>query len=185
MATFLIILSCLLFIAAIVLVGPKIILSPALSFLGLLALNFATTKEGYPLLPLNSTILSGWLYITIIVIVATAMQAPALRSSRKGVGYMLIGSIAGMSVGLLGFTFAGTLSIIYGTMIVATAVGCFFGFLLYTNTPEGTPMAIKSGNFSKFFVKYFLAKAFPIAITVMQIGVVLVLLIAVYQHHWS
>lgn len=178
MATILIILSCLLFIAALLLVWPRIILSPLCSYLGLLALSFATNKYGYPLLPINSTILYSWLYITIVVMVATVMQAPPLRHTTKGVGYMLVGSIAGMAVGLLGFTFATTLSMVYAIMIVATAAGCFFGYLLYTNTPDGLPVASGSGHFGK----YFLAKAFPIAITVMQLGVVAVLLIAVYQN---
>lgn len=185
MATFLIILSCLLFVTALGLVSVRITLAPVCAYLGLLTLSFATTPEGYPVVPINSTILFGWLCMTIIVMVATIMQAPPLRRSKKGTGYILIGALTGLAVGLLGFSFASTLSLVYGIMIVATAAGCFFGFLLYTNTPEGQPMAIRSGNFYNCFVRYFLAKAFPIAITVMQMGVVAVLLIAVYQNTHS
>lgn len=177
MATVLIILACILFVIALVLLWRGIVLSPASAYLGLLALSFATSKEGYPLLPINSTILFAWLYITIIVMVATVMQAAPLRHTTKGVGYMLMGAVVGMVIGLLGFTFASSLSVVYGTMIVATAAGCFFGYLLYTNTPDGRPIASVPGH----LVKYFLAKAFPIAITVMQIGVVAVLTIAIYQ----
>lgn len=178
MATILIILACILFIVALVLLWRSIVLSPACAYLGMLALNFATSKEGYPVLPINSTILFAWLYITIVVMVATVMQAAPLRHTTKGVGYMLMGAVVGMAVGLLGFTFASSLSVVYGTMIVATAAGCFFGYLLYTNTPDGRPIASVPGH----LVKYFLAKAFPIAITVMQIGVVAVLTLAIYQH---
>ncbi len=179
MATVLIILACILFVLSLVLLWRSIVLSPACAYLGLLALSFATSKEGYPLIPINSTILFAWLCITIVVMVATVMQPNPLRHTNKGVGYILVGAVVGLAVGLLGFTFASSLSMVYGTMIVATAAGCFFGYLLYTNTPDGRPIASVEGH----LVKYFLAKAFPIAITVMQIGVVAVLVIAIYQTH--
>lgn len=178
MATLLIILSCLLFIAASACIWRSIVIAPVLSFLALLSISSATTAEGYPLLPVNSTILFAWLSITIVVTVATIMQPKPLRFTTKGAGYMFIGALAGMAVGLLGFTFASSLSMIYGIMIVATALGCYFGFLLYTNTPEGMPVSSGSGH----FFKYFLAKAFPIAVTVMQFGVVAVLALALYQY---
>lgn len=177
MATFLIIIACILFVLALILTVPRILLAPISAYLGLLAISFATNPEGYPLLPINSTILFAWVCMTIVVTVATLLQPAPLRFSRKGVGYMLGGAIAGMAVGLLGFTFITSLSLLYGVMIVATAAGIFFGFMLYTNTPEGRPVALNSGN----FFRYLFAKGFPVAITVMQIGVVAVILIAIYR----
>lgn len=109
---------------------------------------------------------------------ATLLQPLPLRRSSKGMGYIIVGAIAGMAVGLLGFSYASQVSVLYGIMIAATLAGIFFGFLLYTKTPEGRPVGIGTGN----FFKYLLAKGFPTAITVMQIGVVLVLVIALHKY---
>jgi hypothetical protein len=171
-----IIFSILFFIGAILLLAPRILLAPACAYIGMLCLSFATASDGYPLLPINSTILIGWLCMTLVVMVATILQPVPLRFARKGMGYMTVGAIAGMAVGLMGFTFVHSLSTLYGIMIVATAIGVFFGFLLYSKTPDGQPVGIGSGH----FFKYLLAKGFPTAITIMQIGVVLVLITALY-----
>ncbi|MDE6142491.1 MAG: hypothetical protein K2F94_00270, partial [Muribaculaceae bacterium] len=113
--------------------------------------------------------------MTIVVATATMLQPVPLRRASRGMGYIMTGAIAGMAIGLLGFSFASHVSMLYAIMVVATAAGTFFGFLIYTNTPQGRPVGIGSGN----FFKYLLAKGFPTAITVMQLGVVLVLLIAI------
>lgn len=185
MAIAAIIFSCLFFIAALAVVRPYIVLAPSLSYLGLLTLSFASTKEGYPILPINSTILWSWCYIVIIVTIATVMQSARLRQSVKGVNYMLIGAIAGMSIGLLGFSLSGSVSVLYSTMIIATAIGCFLGFVFYSRTPEGKYVIAPDGSpvrsTSRDFFKYFFAKAFPISITIMQIGVVLILLMVFYK----
>ena len=169
---------CLFFVAAIVALPVKMIAAPACSYIGLVTLSFAKSPEGYPLLPLNGTILTGWLCMTVVVLVATLLQPTAVRDSKRGVGYLTAGAIVGMTVGLLGFSVATAVSMLYGIMVVATAAGTFLGFLLYTNTPAGRPLGIASGN----FFRYLLAKGFPTAITVMQIGVALVLLIALYKY---
>lgn len=176
MTVFLIILSVVLFIAALLLVPRRIILAPAASYLALLTLSFAKDGNGYQMVPINSTILFGWLCMTLVVMVATILQPLPLRSTGRGTGYITVGALAGMAIGVLAYTFTSSLSLLYGIMIAATAAGCFFGFLLYTNTPEGRPVSIGSGN----FFKYLLAKGFPIAITVMQAGVVFVLLVALH-----
>lgn len=170
--------SCLLFAAALALLPKRLILAPTCAFVALTVLSFANTSKGYPLLPINNTILVGWLCMTIVVMTATLLQPLTLRRSSRGMGYIITGSVAGMAIGLLGTTFASQVSLLYGIMIVATVAGTFFGFLLYTNTPEGRPVAPGTGH----FFKYLLAKGFPTAITVMQIGVVLVLLIAMYNY---
>ena len=173
-----IVFSCLFYFAALVTLPVRQVIAPCLSFMGLLVLSFAKTAEGYPLLPINNMIIVGWLCMTVVVTVASFLQNPALRYSSKGVGYMEAGSIVGMAVGLLGFTFTNQVNLLYGIMIVATAAGTFFGFLVFTNTPKGRGVSINSGN----FFSYLLAKGFPSAITVMQAGVVLVLLIAMRNY---
>ena len=60
---------------------------------------------------------------------------------------------------------------------MTTVAGVFLGFLLYTRTPQGAPVNLLSGN----FFSYLLAKGFPAAITVMQLGVVLVIALALYN----
>ncbi len=177
MSTFMIILSILLFVAAIAVLPVRLISAPACSYIGMVLISLARTPEGYPLVPLNSTILICWLCMTIVVTVATLLQPLPVRKTSRGMGYITIGAIVGMAVGLLAFTVSYQLDVLYGLMIVATAVGTFLGFLLYTNTPDGRAVGIRTGN----FFKYLLAKGFPTAITIMQIGVVLVIVIALYQ----
>lgn len=173
MATFLIIVSVVLWLGALASLMWRQILSPVLSYLGLLTLSLAT-EYGYQIVPINNTILMSWLCMTVVVMLATMLQPAPVRAQTRGTGYILAGALAGMAVGLLGFTVTASVALLYGIMIVATVAGIFFGFLLYTSTPDGKPVALQSGN----FFRYLMAKGFPTAITVMQIGVALVIIIA-------
>lgn len=178
MALTLIILSCLLWLSAVCALFSRKMLAPAaplLSFCALVVLSVAKSPEGYPLLPINATILIFWFCMTLIVVIATRLQPDGIRQQTRGVGYMMVGAIVGMVIGLLGFTVSADLSMLYGIMILATVVGVFLGYLLFSRTPDGEAVAPGSGN----FFRYLLAKGFPIAITVMQAGVALVLLLAV------
>lgn len=177
MTIFLIILSVLLWVSSLVALFRRMLLSPGLSYLGLLALSFAQ-EGGYPLLPINNVILLSWLSITIVVMVVTLMQPNVVRKSSRGVGYITVGSIAGMVVGLLGLSVTEDITMRYSVMVVACAAGTFFGYLMYTNTPTGR--MDRPGHQS--FFGYLLAKGFPTAITVMQIGVALVLWLALYSN---
>lgn len=174
MTVFLIVLSILLWVASLVMLPVRQVVAPCLSYVALVTLSFAKTVSGYPLLPINNTMLIGWLCMTLVVTLATIMQPTPIQRQTRGMAYIMGGAIVGMVVGLLGFTITSAISMLYGIMIIATVVGIFFGFLLYTRTPDGAPVGITSGH----FFKYLLAKGFPTAITVMQIGIVLVLLIA-------
>lgn len=167
----LLIISIVFFIASIVMIFVREMLSPVAAFLGLLFMWLSDA------LPLNSTIVIMWLCMAVLVTCIPMLQDMSLRNSRHGLGYMTSGAFVGLAVGLLGVSFVTSAPMLYGVMIVAVAVGVFFGFMLYTNTPDG-----KSRNiaFRRSF-SYLLAKGFPIAITVMQIGIVLVLLILVNQ----
>ncbi|MDE7160926.1 MAG: hypothetical protein K2O24_08825 [Muribaculaceae bacterium] len=174
MAVFLIILGILVWIASIVCLWRRTILSPGLSFVALLLVSFAR-RDGYQLLPINGTILIGWLCMAVVVTLLTMMQPRELTASARGTSYMAVGSLTGIAVGLLASTFTASLSMIYSSMIVGVAAGVFFGYILYTNTPDGRGLRIGEGR----FMPVLLAKGFPVAITVMQIGVALVLLLAV------
>lgn len=176
MLTFIIIISSLLWIASFAALFRKILLAPALSYLALLTLSFASS-DGYPLIPVNATILWGWLAMTIVVMVATILQSDAINRSSRGIPYMFVGGIAGMSVGLLGYTVTFDISLLYGIMIACTVAGILLGFLLYTNTPDGRNLRPGSG----MFVKYLSAKGFTVAISIMQLGVALVITLAMHN----
>lgn len=177
MTVTIIILSCALWIVSLVLTGRRQMLAPAASYAALFLLSLAKSVGGYPLLPINNVILIGWLAMTLIVMTATMLQPAPLLAQRRGWAYINGGALTGMVVGLLGFTIAADESLLYSIMIVATAAGTFLGFLMFTNTPDGADVSIRSGR----FFKYLLAKGFPAAITVMMIGVAALLAIAVYR----
>lgn len=173
-----IVFSCLFYLAALLLMTRRPLVAPCCSFMGLLILSFAKTSDGYPLLPINTTLIIGWLCMTVFVTIITFMQPSAIIKSTKGTGYMAAGSIVGMAIGLLGFTFSSIPNVLYAIMIVATAAGTFFGYIIFVNTPSAKAVSFGSGQ----FFTYILAKGFPIAITTMQMGVVLVLLIAMHNY---
>lgn len=176
MAVFLIISSCLLWAASIWLLTSRQGTAPALSWLGLGAISLAS-RDGYHILPVNATILTAWLCMTVVVTLVSYLQPEPIRRQTRGMGYITAGAVAGMAVGLLAFSFTTSLGILYTSMILGCVAGIFFGFLLYTRTPDGRAVGIGSGH----FFQYLLAKGFPAAITVMQIGVAIVLAIAVYN----
>lgn len=173
MTIFLIIVSVLLWAASIWCLYGRQTLAPALSYLAMLVLSFIK-ENGYALLPINGTILIGWLCMTLVVMLAAMLQPEPVRRQTRGMTYIVAGAVTGMALGLLGFSVGSYLSLRYGLMIAATAAGTALGFLLYTNTPDGRPVRPGSGN----FFRYLLAKGFPTAISIMQLGVVLVLVIA-------
>lgn len=171
----LIILSCVLWILSIAVLARRIMAAPALSFVALTLLSLAKNSYGYPLLPINNTILIGWLCMTVMVMLVTMLQPDPVIRQTRGTGYIIAGALTGLAVGLLGFTFSENLPLLYAIMVTGTVAGTFFGFLIYSRTPDGRAVNISSGN----FFKYLLAKGFPTAITVMMPGVALVLLLAV------
>lgn len=177
MAIALLIFSILLWICSIAMLPSRPLIAPALSFLALVCLSFCSTPEGYPWVPVSWTMILCWLCMTVIVMLATMLQPDPVRRQSRGMWYMITGAVAGMVLGLLGITLEVGISLLYGIMIVATAAGIFFGFLLYTNTPDGRAVGVRSGN----FFRYLLAKGFPTAVTVMQAGVALVITLSIYQ----
>lgn len=146
MTLFLIILSCVLFAGALWALATRIVLAPALSYVGLVLLSM-TTRNGYPLLPINGTILTGWFCMTLVVTFTIFLEPQAVMRQTRGMGYMIVGGLAGLAVGLLGFSVTSSTTLLYSIMVLAVVAGIFFGFLLYTRTPDGRPVAPGSGNF--------------------------------------
>lgn len=164
-----------MWVASLVTLVSRPLYSPAFSYLGLLGISFCETS-GIPWIPINNGMLISWLSITVVVMLATILQPMKIRRQSRGMAYIIGGAVVGLALGLLGFTAASSINLLYGIMIVAVAVGIFFGFLLYSNTPDGLAlnMSVTRGE----FFRYLTAKGFPTAISIMQIGLVLVLLIA-------
>ena len=169
MSVLLFIISIIFYLGAILLLFKLQYLAPIISFLGLFFMSMSD------FLPINATMLLGWLCITLLVSTATYMQPIAIQQQSRGMGYMTIGAIVGMAVGLVAFTSTSMPSMLNGFMILGVIAGTFVGYLMFTNTPEGKQVGIKSG----YFYKYLLAKGFPAAITIMQIGISLVIIVAI------
>lgn len=175
MMIFLIIVSCLLWIGAFAAFPRKILLSPALSYCAMLIISFAK-KGGYPIVPISSGMSLSWLCITLVVMLIIVLQNPAIRSQSRGTGYILLGGLAGMAVGLLGYTFSASLNLLYAIMLIGSIAGIVFGLLIFSNTPDGKLIAPGTGH----FWRYLLSKGFPALITVAQLGIVAVILIAAH-----
>lgn len=165
--------SALLLIGAIFCLYGRQAIAPALSYLSLLSLSFIS-ENGYQVLPLNNTILMGWLCMTVVVMFTVILQPEPVRRQTRGMTYFIVGGLAGLAIGLLGFSFCSSISLRYSCMALGVLAGVFLGFLLYSRTPEGRAVRPGSGN----FFRYLLAKGFPTALTLIMPGVALVLLVA-------
>ncbi|MBD5186822.1 MAG: hypothetical protein HDS93_03360 [Bacteroidales bacterium] len=176
---FIIILSAVLWLASFWMLFKREMAAPAVSFLALFILSLAKdSATSRALLPINSTILTAWLCMTLVVVTASWLQPDAVKAQHRGVGYMTIGAFAGMAVGLLAFSVSVNMSMLYASMMVGVCVGIFLGYLLFTRTPDGNELAKGSNR----FFRYLLAKGFPIAITVMIPGVVCVISLAIFNN---
>ena len=171
MSIVLAILAGLMLVGSLALLFFKEVLAPIAAYLGLVAMYFSE------LLPVNGNMLVTWLCLVLVVTAVTAMQPPAVMAQHRGMGYMTLGALAGMAVGLMGFTLSDTPAAVYAFMTIGVVAGVFFGYFLFTRTPDGT--ALRSGGKGRFF-SYLLAKGFPAALTVMQTGVICILWISAY-----
>lgn len=175
MSVFLLIVSILLWIASLVALPKRPFYAPALAFLGLLCMSFCKSADGIQWLPINGPMLYSWLSISLVVMIATILQPVDVRTSTEGMPYIMGGAFVGLAVGLLGYSATSEESMLYGIMAIAVIAGIFFGYLVYSRTPAGRGHWPGSGN----FINYLLAKGFPTAVTVIQIGLIFVLLILV------
>lgn len=165
MTTILIILAVALYATSALLLFKKEVLGPLAAFLALGSVYLSGT------LPLNINMIITWLCITLVVTGASAMQAPALMAQKRGMGYMSLGALTGLAVGLLAYTMTTRLSAIYAIMSLAIVIGIFFGYVLFTRTPQGEQLSVSR---SRFF-PYLLAKGFPVAVATMMLGITLII----------
>lgn len=160
-----IILAVLLYAVCGVLLYKKEALGPVASFLALASVYASGA------LPVNMNMLLTWLCLTLVVTGVSAMQPQAVMAQTRGMGYMCLGALAGMAVGLLGYSLTAMPGAIYAMMCLGVVAGTFFGYFLFTRTPLGAGLRDSRSR----FVSYLLAKGFPVAIAVMMLGMVLVL----------
>lgn len=169
MSVVLLVIALVLGAVAFWLLWAREVVAPVAAFLGLVTLFFSD------LLPLNVNIIITWLALTLVTVGVSVMQPPAVMSQRRGVGYMTVGALAGMVLGLPGMTMiVDSLNAVYALMVVGVIIGVFLGYFLYTRTPRGRQLRATRSR----FVSYMLAKGAPVAIVVMQLGVVLILWLA-------
>lgn len=173
MTIFLTILSCLLFAGALATLPKYILLSPALSYCGMLLLTFCKNSIGDAIFPLTTSLLVSWLCITLVVMLIIVMQPAEIRQQSRGVFYMAVGALAGMMLGLAFVNLMSTMQMAYALMVLGTAVGIFLGLLVFAGTPRGTNIRTGSG----YFFKYLAAKGFPILVTMAQGGIILTVLL--------
>lgn len=175
MTATLLIIGLLIWIVAIVALWRRPAAGPAASFVALMIVSFA--KEGsYPIVPVNNAMTLTWLAMTLIVVCATYLQPAEVRNDSRGVAYGVVGAFTGMALGLAFLGSVASSSAAYATLIIAIAAGTILGLLLYSSTPRGRFMSIGSG----LFLNRLSSKGFPIAITMMQLG--MAILLAIITH---
>lgn len=106
-----------------------------------------------------------WAIVTAIVFANNRMLPRFVRESRRGVGYIAGGAIAGMAVGL---TFYRPASVILGS-----AFGAIIGAVAYARTDRGKVLDFPH---VKFF-NYLGAKGIPATVTSSMIGLIIARLI--------
>lgn len=165
MSVALMIIGIICFAGALWLLFSREVLAPATSLLGLVSVYFSYR------LPLAPNMVITWVALTVIVMGVSFMQPAAVMAQKRGMGYMTIGAIAGMAVGLISVSATTSLTAQYACMIVGVLAGIFFGFMLFSRTPDAAAVRFPS---SRFF-SYLAAKGFPLAITIIQPGIVIML----------
>lgn len=97
----------------------------------------------------------------IVLALSVLLPAPVV-SSRRGVAYIVIATVAGLLLGLL---------ISANVMVLGGVLGAVCGALAYSRTPAGKTLDFPSRR----FVNYLAAKALPPVITLSIMAITLVL----------
>lgn len=100
----------------------------------------------------------------IVLAIAVLLPVP-VATSRRGVAYVVVGTIAGLMVGML---------ISANVMVLGGVLGAVGGAVAYASTPAGRSLEFPSRR----FVNYLCAKALPPVITLAIISVTVILLMA-------
>lgn len=128
---------------------------------------WAARLSGY--VQFSDTTMWFWGIAVLLVAVNRFLLPAFVRDSRRGLGYIGIGAIVGMAVGLTMYRAA--------TVIGGAAVGAFLAAIAYTRTSRGKTLEFPT---SKFF-NYLGAKGIPAVVAASMTGLVIAGLIV----HWS
>lgn len=146
-------------IISIIAVGATILLmltrqrlAPAMAWISLAVLWIAEAN-----IPRLSTI-GFWAAVAAIATAINFMLPPSVVDSRRGQGFIAIGALCGMFVGMI---------ITDAAMIVGTIIGAMTGALTFSRTPAGRSIL----NPTSKFINYVCAKAMPAVISACTIGV--------------
>ena len=165
MSMLFVILAVLLFGVSVLLLFRREMLGPVAAFLAFGPVYLSGQ------LPMNVNMLVTWLCLTLVVTGVSALQPMAVMSQTRGMGYMSLGALAGMIVGMMAYSLSHSLGFVYSMMCLGVLAGVFLGYLLFTRTPKGMELSMSR---SRFF-SYLLAKGFPVAVSAMMLGVVAIL----------
>lgn len=102
---------------------------------------------------LQTTPLILWGVSALLVIGLNVMLPPKSVTSRRGVAYLVTGSVAGAAIGL---------AIGQSWLVLGAVVGVILGALAYAGTPAGRTLTANPRDFLSFAC----AKGFPAVVTV-------------------
>ncbi|MCM1109814.1 MAG: hypothetical protein NC336_01250 [Clostridium sp.] len=105
-----------------------------------------------------------WGAAAVIVFGLSVLLPTPVVTSRRGVAYVVVATIAGLFVGLL---------VSANVMVLGGVVGAFCGALAYSRTPAGRVLDFPSRRFTD----YLCAKALPPVITLSIVAIVVMLFI--------
>ncbi|MBO4954916.1 MAG: hypothetical protein J6C77_00750 [Muribaculaceae bacterium] len=139
--------------------------SPAVAWAALLAVYLIPTH------PAGGGTLLFWGVACLIAVGISILLPEPVATSRVGVPYMTIASLAGAFVGmLLPYSQAG--------MILGAVIGLILGAIAFSRTPSG----VSSGMLfpSRKWINYACAKGFPIVITIATAAIAMLGVIRFY-----
>lgn len=122
------------------------------TFAGMLGIGLLTVDA-------KATELIFWGIATAIVVAIQYLLPANVTASRRGVGYIVGATLAGMSVGL-------TLGREWVT--IGAAVGAILGGIAYSRTPDGRSIKFPSSK----FLNYLCAKGLPTVVVMSMTGTV-------------
>lgn len=163
MTTFLLILTVILALGAIVLSFLDGSVAAVVAFAALCCTGFI------PGIDPGATVFIFWGVAAAIALALRFMLPESVKRSRLGVPYISGGALAGMLVGLALSSHA--------AIVAGAFVGAILGGVAYARTPAGKVLEFPTSK----FLNYLCAKGLPAVVTMSIAGTVAAVLAAMYQ----
>ena len=113
----------------------------------------------------SAGLLASWGVIVVVVLVIDFLLPSSISRATNGMGYMGVGGLVGLFVGMTGFSLAWA--------VAGAAAGVLLGAFAHTRMPGGKALGFPS---SRFF-QYLCAKGLPAVVTLGLIGIALLLVV--------